>query len=179
MLLDEKGEILLANRAWREFAQQNGAEMDKVSVGANYFAACQTESGEWVEVAKPFASGLSKVLSSELKSFNFEYPCHSPDQQRWFVGKITAYQRETSSYIVIAHENITERKLAEDNLQEAKNNTAPSRTIFRSVFPRKGRWPTLIRKSGPDKDVEIQTRLRICLQSRALIFIPVNDLRRK
>jgi PAS domain S-box-containing protein len=120
VLLKEGGEIVLVNQVWREFAENNGVDPVIVSEGANYFAACKTESGEWIEDIEPFTDGLSKVLSAEIKSFTFEYPCHSPEKQRWFIGTITLYSSKDARYIVIAHENITKRKQAEKTLLESE-----------------------------------------------------------
>ncbi|MBN1615493.1 MAG: PAS domain S-box protein, partial [Deltaproteobacteria bacterium] len=50
--------------------------------------------------------------SGKLPSFELEYPCHSPEEKRWFVGRVTPTQGDGPGRVVIAHENITERKQA-------------------------------------------------------------------
>jgi PAS domain S-box-containing protein len=47
-----------------------------------------------------------------------EYPCHSPDEKRWFLMSVTPLMGERSG-AVISHTNITERKQIEEALQES------------------------------------------------------------
>src|SRR5579864_2972957 len=49
-----------------------------------------------------------------------EYSCNSPDEQRWFIGKVTLFVVHNLRRILIEHTNITERKLAEDELRVAR-----------------------------------------------------------
>lgn len=112
-VLDEHGEIILTNKAYRNFATQNGVEPRVVSEGVNYLSVCDAASGEDTEEAKPFAEGLRKVLSGEYAYFELEYPCHSPDEKRWFTARVTPFRGEGPRYVIVAHENITQRKQAE------------------------------------------------------------------
>jgi PAS domain S-box-containing protein len=112
-LLDEHGVILLVNKAWRDFAEQNGLMADKVSEGCNYFEVCDHSNGTCMEEAKPFFDGIRAVLAGEAEAFYLEYPCHSPSEERWFIGRVTRFPDGAPRCIVIAHENITERKRAE------------------------------------------------------------------
>ncbi len=121
-LLSEKGEILLTNRSWQEFAKANDAEEASVSIGANYFKACKHRNGRWLEEAKPFAEKLERLLKEEITSFQLEYPCHSPDTKRWFACTISMFKTENKRYIVSSHNNITEKKLAEGKLQRSKQD---------------------------------------------------------
>jgi len=60
------------------------------------------------------------VLSGRRANFEMEYPCHSPTERRWFIGRVTPYFCNEESWAVVAHENITERKLAEEALRDQK-----------------------------------------------------------
>ncbi|MBI9104304.1 MAG: PAS domain S-box protein [Spirochaetales bacterium] len=121
VLLDEQGYILLTNQAWQNFAKKNGALTASISVGANYFAASKSENNEWHKEAKPFAEGLKKLRSGELKSFNFEYPCHSPDKERWFSCTVTLFEGVDSKYYVITHKDITEFNRALEENENTKS----------------------------------------------------------
>jgi hypothetical protein len=112
-VLDEHGEIILANKAYRDFGERNGVDPCDVSEGANYLAVCDTASGGHSEEAQPFADGIREVLSGKLPHFEIEYPCHSPDEKRWFVGRVTSSAGDGPRRAIVAHENITERKQAE------------------------------------------------------------------
>ena len=118
-LLDDDGVILLVNKAWRDFAYQNGLSPEVVSEGTNYLQICNMSSGGDAEEAEPFAEGIKMVLTREKDFFYMEYPCHVPHEKRWFAGRVTPFQGEGARRVVIAHENITERKLAQEMLEES------------------------------------------------------------
>ncbi len=118
-VLDEQGNIISVNQPWLEFAVENGADLQKVQVGVNYLQVCDEVEDEDRETARRFADGIRSVMRGEREFFDLEYPCHSPDQKRWFVGRVTRHvgQDNGSSRVVIAHEDVTERRLAEQRLR--------------------------------------------------------------
>ncbi|MDP8948467.1 MAG: PAS domain-containing protein [Actinomycetota bacterium] len=120
-IVDESGEIVAVNEVWRAFAKANGGgDPGKGSEGSNYLHVCDSATGLYSEEASAFAEGIRAVLSGRQESFEMEYPCHSPTQRRWFMGKVTRFSGSGKPRAVIAHENITERKLAEEVLRDQK-----------------------------------------------------------
>jgi PAS domain S-box-containing protein len=113
-ILDESGEIIAVNEAWRAFARSNGDDPGGVSEGANYLRVCESAKGRNSEEAAAFAEGIRAVLSGRRESFEMEYPCHSPTERRWFIGRVTQFFCNEKSWAVVAHENITGRRLAEE-----------------------------------------------------------------
>ncbi len=112
-LLDENGRILLVNKAWREFAEENGGTAAAVSEGTNYFAPCDNAAGPEAQMAADFAAGIRSVISGASESFNMEYPCNSPEQDRWFIGRVTPFAGEGARRVVASHEDLTERQRSE------------------------------------------------------------------
>jgi PAS domain S-box-containing protein len=115
-ILDESGVIIFVNKTWRDFAASNDA-VGNVAEGANYLRVCDSAVGKQSEDAAAFAEGIRSVLSGRREEFALEYPCHSPAEQRWFVGRVTRFPADGSPRAVIAHENITERRQAEEALR--------------------------------------------------------------
>jgi len=115
-ILDESGAVVFVNKAWREFAVANGADSN-VAEGANYLDVCDSATGAEAEQAAAFAEGLRSVLSGRQEEFALEYPCHSPTEQRWFVGRVTRFLAGGPPRAVVAHENVTKRKRAEEELR--------------------------------------------------------------
>ena len=116
-VLDENGTIIAVNKAWRDFAASNPPIHQNVCEGAEYLAVCGVAEGEDQPQAFAFAQGIMAVMTGEKKEFSLEYPCHSPSEQRWFVGRVTPFSGPGPIRIVVSHENITERKLAEEDMR--------------------------------------------------------------
>ena len=118
-LINAAGEIVLVNHAWREFASGNGISHKEVSEGANYLHVCEGVCAENAQEARTFAQGMQDVLDGRLDSFVMEYGCHSPERPRWFLGRVNPFRGDGPRMVVVAHEDITERKLAEIALAES------------------------------------------------------------
>jgi len=112
-VLDDRGAIILTNKAYRDFGARNGIEPRTVSEGGNYLAVCDAASGVRSAEATPFAKGIREVIAGKRQSFELEYPCHSPDEERWFIAHVTPFDDAGPRQVIVAHENITERKRAE------------------------------------------------------------------
>ena len=61
------------------------------------------------------------MLAGTQRHFELEYACHSPSEQRWFVGRVTRFPGAGPARVVIAHENTTRLKLAELKQAEERN----------------------------------------------------------
>jgi hypothetical protein len=108
-IVENSGAIVAVNKAWKRFAKDNGAELSKVSEGANYLDVCERATGEQSDDAQSFAEGLRSVLSGREERFVMEYPCHSPTERRWFVGRVRRFADGDSPMALVAHENVTRR----------------------------------------------------------------------
>jgi diguanylate cyclase (GGDEF)-like protein/PAS domain S-box-containing protein len=121
-VLDENGIILTVNRAWRDFYVENGGSADRVHEGASYFAVCENASSTTSTesaMAITFMSLVNEVLAGKRDNFDYEYPCHSPVEQRWFLAHVSRFKDSSPARIVIVHENVTPRKLTESKLRLA------------------------------------------------------------
>jgi len=118
-LINAAGEIVLVNEAWRQFAVTNGISQEFVSEGVNYLRVCEGVCVDNAGEANSFAQGIRDVLDGKLETFSMEYGCHSPERKRWFLGRVNPFRGEGPRMVVVAHEDITERKLAEIALAES------------------------------------------------------------
>ncbi|MBI5954823.1 MAG: response regulator [Chloroflexi bacterium] len=128
-ILDGTGAILAVNRAWREFAKNNFAEnsIPPAWEGINYLAVCDSASGPGSEGAAAMSAGIRSVMNGERKEFSLEYACHSPNENRWFNARVTRFPGKGDLRVAVAHENITERKQAEEAVLESEER-------FRVIF---------------------------------------------
>jgi PAS domain S-box-containing protein len=122
-VLDRGGTIVMVNEAWRRFALENGTvpgrPAARTDVGTNYLAICAASVGASSEGASLAAEGIRAVLDGRRPSFSLEYPCHSPDRQRWFQMAVTALET-VGGGAVVTHTGITERRLAEEALRASE-----------------------------------------------------------
>jgi PAS domain S-box-containing protein len=115
------GTILATNRAWKQFATENGAT-GNVSEHANYLAACDAAAGDDSVVAQNVAAAIRSILRGQQSEFTIEYPCHAPDEKRWFVCRITRFPHDEQPRVVIVHIAITEHKLSQIELEVYRNH---------------------------------------------------------
>jgi diguanylate cyclase (GGDEF)-like protein len=111
-VIDKDGVIITVNRAWQNFTLENPPISKCAGVGANYLKVCRQAFGPGSEGAEGFGSGIQSVLKDKVSLFQMEYPCHSPMQNRWFLGRVTPLEFKQMG-AVISHATITDRKLLE------------------------------------------------------------------
>ncbi|KAB1197608.1 MULTISPECIES: PAS domain-containing sensor histidine kinase [Haloferax] len=109
-VLDTDGTIRYTNRAWRTFGKENGYVGDVSSVGSNYLGVCEASADA---DGKDIGTGIRSVIDGERDDFSYEYPCHSPDERRWFTMRASRFSHEGETYVQVVHLDITDRKLAE------------------------------------------------------------------
>jgi|GEM_PF-3353361 len=113
-VLNKDGVIIAVNEAWREFAAENGLSPE-VGLGENYFNICQP-----AQEAAGAIEGMKTVLSGEKDEFSIEYPCHSPEEKRWFWLHAVPLQSDEGG-LVVSHINITDHKKAVRELHRYKH----------------------------------------------------------
>ncbi|MBL8290661.1 MAG: PAS domain S-box protein [Bryobacterales bacterium] len=120
-ILDGSGRILTVNGAWRRFGEQNGLTSPDSCRGMNYLAVCDAAEGDGAEDAWQIARGLRDLIAGRVNLYRQEYCCHGPEERRWFVLCATRFDGPRGVCIVVSHENITQRKLAEEQMRQARD----------------------------------------------------------
>ncbi len=119
-VLDQSGTILAVNRAWTDFAGDNGAAPGSFGVGTNYLQVCRNAQGDRSDEAPAFTQGLLDVLQGRRDTFELQYPCHSLTEQRWFMATVSRLQGCEPARAVVAHQPVTTRVLTEAKVREAQ-----------------------------------------------------------
>ena len=117
-VLDETGRIVAVNQAWRDFASSNGAPAGESYVGWNYIDLCDHVTGIERSDAQKVAARLRAIFAGEVSTFSSEYECSSPEQERWFHLQLTRFEADGKARVVVAHENVTERRKTEEERLE-------------------------------------------------------------
>ncbi len=106
-VLDRAGRIVGTNRAWRRFAEDNGARPETVSPGVNYLSICHQGASTGYPEAGVMAVGIVDVLHNRRGEFEMEYPCHGPGVERWFRVTVRAFSVAGAVFVVVMHKNVT------------------------------------------------------------------------
>ncbi|MGM0449380.1 MAG: diguanylate cyclase [Pseudomonadota bacterium] len=114
VVIDAEGAIQYVNAPWCNLVNGNQAGIDWKEL--NYLSECDKASAMGDESGTKAADGIRSVLNGRQPEFYLEYPCHSPDEKRWFMMRVTPLQWDKGDYFVLVHQDITERKLAEEKV---------------------------------------------------------------
>ncbi len=123
-VLDRDGTIVAVNEPWRRFALDNnsgtGRPAPNTGIGVNYLDICRMARGESSENALEAHDGIQGVLVGRAKTFFLEYPCHSPQAQRWFNLTVTPLG-EPRGGAVVSHIDITASRQLMDELRDERD----------------------------------------------------------
>ena len=118
VVIDGRGKINFVNAAWTQHAIENAFTYTQNWRTVNYLAVCDASAALGEPSAAQAAGGLRSLIERTSDLFRMEYPCHSPTQERWFVMTGTPLDWSGEIFVVISHQDITRRKLAEMRLSE-------------------------------------------------------------
>lgn len=117
VVIDEAGQIQFVSKSWLAFGNNNACVTGDDWSGVNYLEECDKASAMGDDFGTKAGSGIRSVIERREPIFYFEYPCHSPEEKRWFMMRVTPFQTAGTDYYVISHHNITERKVAEEEVR--------------------------------------------------------------
>ncbi|MCP4660525.1 MAG: response regulator [bacterium] len=128
-VLDESGTIIAVNAAWRRLAEENALKSPDHGVGTNYLEVCDAAEGWQAHEARFVGEGIRAILAGRRKDLRLEYRCHTPSEKRWF--ELSAHHLEDGgpARVVVVHEAITHRKLAEKTLHNRERQQASAHAL--------------------------------------------------
>ena len=106
-IIDGHGVIVAVNEAWRRFDEARGASR---GVGSDYLGAYRSASGEAAEATRAALVGIREVLARRRDTFSAELP----EDRGWFAVRATRFERGGEVRVVVAYEDVTERRRAEE-----------------------------------------------------------------
>ncbi|WP_129599053.1 hypothetical protein [Methanohalophilus profundi] len=128
-ILSLDGMIVYTNPSWKNFAQENNLDPAECSEGTNYLQICDEATGDNSDEAPVVSKGIRDVIQGNKSIYKIEYPCHSPDEKRWFLLKVTLLSKTYPTNVFLQHINITERKEAELSSKETQNQLKQAQSI--------------------------------------------------
>lgn len=134
-VIDQDGNIVDVNQAWEHFGAENDLHEEYRCLGNNYLKTLADSVASGDSFAAEALTGISNVINGTQTIFYFEYPCHSPNQKRWFTMRVAPlHSDQTTSLFVISHHNITQRKLAEEQIEKLAMNDPLTELANRRAF---------------------------------------------
>lgn len=179
-VIDDTGEILTVNRAWRQFTIQNGGHLhNKNGEKGNYFEVCEKAIATGDTIAEKVLTGIKKIFNNELNEFSIEYPCHSPTEERWFVLRALPFGKNENK-IVLTHRDITDRKTVEQkqeiqNLELLKTNSELDQFVYSISHDLRAPLSSILGLIDLSYDCEIQERLKL-LEMMKHSIVKLDDL---
>jgi diguanylate cyclase (GGDEF)-like protein len=134
VVIDARGMIRYVNKGWKVFAEDNACNLKDEWVALNYLDECDKAAEMGDDFGVKAASGIRSVIRGEDAKFYLEYPCHSPSEKRWFMMSVTPFELDLVNYYVIFHQDITTRKLAEEQVARAARLDGLTRIANRRAF---------------------------------------------
>ena len=132
-VVDDQGVIVYVNRAWQDFARENGAPANHAFTGSNYLDACSPSAAPGDIESAQVSNGIREVMLGRSAEFSHEYPCHGPSQKRWFKMHVAPLVGQ-AGHFVISHVDTT----------SSKRQIADSQATLREID---ARYQTLIERS--------------------------------
>jgi DNA-binding CsgD family transcriptional regulator len=120
-ILNHNGLIIETNKAWKDFARANGLQIQWDSINSNYLQICDSAQGESSDNSEEVARGIRALIAGEIDEFVIDYPCHSPEEKRWFNMRAVRVTGRDPPQILVSHENITPLKMAEEALRQREH----------------------------------------------------------
>lgn len=116
-LVDDRGEIIAVNEAWRT----NPVEIGARGVGVNYLDECRDAARRGCDEAARVAQGLEDVLAGRSRRFRAVYGSSFDGLQRW--QEVTIWQIRTRSFhgVAIVHEDVTDAHEAQQRTHALAN----------------------------------------------------------
>jgi len=115
-VLDENGRITAVNAAWQRFAETRRLRARRYGLGMNYLAVCEAAARQGLDDAARTARGIRDVLRGERDDFALDYACPEGEKPVWSNVRVTRFADGGRTWAVVAHQDITARKLAEGEL---------------------------------------------------------------
>lgn len=134
-VIDAKGYIINVNESWNQYSVNNNEpNLNQTGIGSNYLSVCKKSAKSGDEDAKKVLTGLNAIYKNLKSDFYLEYPCHSPISQKWSSIRATKLKSDDSN-LVVSHEDITERKIAElDKTKVAQDLMQRNRDLEQFTF---------------------------------------------
>jgi PAS domain S-box-containing protein len=159
-VVDATGKIVSVNHSWEKFAKENGdSTLTKTGAGINYFTVCENSHQVGDESSGAALQGMKDVVEEKLGHYYLEYTCHSATQERWFALRVMKFYSD-EPMIVVSHQEITDRKNAEENVIKTLNDkNIILESIADAFFAVDTNWTVTYWNRVAERDLEVSREI--------------------
>ncbi|PJJ18719.1 PAS domain S-box-containing protein [Janthinobacterium sp. 67] len=112
LVLDREGSVVHANQACLDFVGQMQKPL-------HYLAFCETDPRWQRSAGRELAAGIRAVIAGSADTFALEYEFATGSGPRWSQARVSRFLGEGPLRVVVAHTDITERKLMDGALRQS------------------------------------------------------------
>lgn len=129
-VVDARGTVVEVSDGWPAFAQASG--WAELTAGSNFFQASAATQGPYAAQARKVAGGVGAVVGRQQDDFAMELDFEGPAGASHFYTKVSHFELEGVTYAAISHEDITQRKNSEIELQNLRTQHWHSERVTRT-----------------------------------------------
>ncbi len=129
-VVDARGTVVEVSDGWPAFAQASG--WTELTAGSNFFEAAAATQGPYAAQARKVADGVGAVVGRQQDEFAMELAFDGPAGASHFYTKVNHFELEGVTYAAISHEDITQRKNSEIELQNLRTQHWHSERVTRT-----------------------------------------------
>lgn len=109
-IIDPQGKVVAGNQSW----QQSEGRSDSICCGiSNYLDTCTSYADQGNRFSIAAIKGLNELIKGRRRSFSLDYPWKHNNKVHWFSLHATPL-KSSKNLFIIRHQDITERKLIEE-----------------------------------------------------------------
>jgi signal transduction histidine kinase len=133
VIVDGQGTILLANRAWRSFARENGCGQEEGGIGTSYIEFLKRSVDREAAAA---GQRILDVLEGRAGEFTSDYPCSCRNGRLWFRLRAARFANQGDQCVLVSHEDVTELRRAQESQHDLEGRILESRDEERRKIAR-------------------------------------------
>lgn len=128
-VLDDLGTVVMVNATWRQYEADLGDGHMAIDEDCDYLRPCAMAARQGHPGAAELSEGLVGVLSGRLNRYEGEVAVGAPESRHWNAVRVTPLQLPGARHLVVAHVDITPRKLAEASRAELEQQLRESQKM--------------------------------------------------